>query len=356
MPEADEALRPHRDRITWDAPIHGVADIEALPFLPRTINVKPSRIGTLAEAAAHVRVVRASAASRNYGGGQSELGVGRGQIQYLASLFHAGEPNDIAPSGYDWAEFPETRPARQPAAAGPRADGLPPALVDWSARWPSRDRSKMEQKGALAAMQKLESRSDEELEAETRYRAAAQAILGARAAERMDAKRSREHFRAAIAAARPQERLQLRRMAEASLALAERRAGDLKVAAEKLGQTPPSSRQLLALRVMGVIAPPPSAGIARRIGGILLLILAVVAGDPARLGDRPADRAAVRRHRHGRLVLLGLPARLHRARRAGRRRPPAPEDRARARRPSSARRSSSADRRRSAHSGNCGRG
>ena len=56
---------------------------------------------------------------------------------------------------------------------------------------------KVEQKGALAAMQKLEGRSDEELEAETRFRAAAQAILGARAAERMDAKRSREHFRAA---------------------------------------------------------------------------------------------------------------------------------------------------------------
>jgi hypothetical protein len=135
---------------------------------------------------------------------------------------------------------------------------------------------KMEQKGALAAMQQLESRSDEELEAETRFRSAAQAILGARAAERMDAKRSREHFRAAIAAARPQERLQLRRMAEASLALAERRAGDLKVAAEKLGQTPPTGRQLLALRAMGVIAPPPSAGIARRIGGIMLLIIAIV--------------------------------------------------------------------------------
>jgi hypothetical protein len=134
---------------------------------------------------------------------------------------------------------------------------------------------KMEQRGALAAMQQLESRSDEELEAETRFRAAAQAILGARAAERMDAKRSREHFRAAIAAARPQERLQLRRMAEASLALAERRAGDLKVAAEKLGQTPPTSRQLLALRAMGIIAPPASAGIPRRVGGILLLLLAI---------------------------------------------------------------------------------
>ena len=136
---------------------------------------------------------------------------------------------------------------------------------------------KIEQKGALAAMQRLENRSDEELEAETRFRAAAQAILGARAAERMDAKRSREHFRAAIAAARPQERLQLRRMAEASLALAERRPQDLKAAAEKLGQTPPSRRQLLILQLMGYIAPPPGSGIPRRIGGILLLIAIIVA-------------------------------------------------------------------------------
>jgi len=136
---------------------------------------------------------------------------------------------------------------------------------------------RVEQRSALSAMQRLENRSDEELEAETRFRSAAQALLGARAAERMDAKRSREHFRAAIAAARPQERLQLRRMAEASLALAERRAGDLKVAAEKLGQTPPSNRQLLALRFMGLVAPPQSAGIARRIGGILIVLAIIVA-------------------------------------------------------------------------------
>src|SRR5918995_1886685 len=136
---------------------------------------------------------------------------------------------------------------------------------------PKQRQMRVESKSALAAMQKLENRSDEELEAETRYRAAAQALLGARAAER-----SREHFRAAIAAARPQERLQLRRMAEASLALAERRAGDLKVAAEKLGQTPPSNRQLLALRAMGVVAPPASAGILRRILGILIVIAAIV--------------------------------------------------------------------------------
>ena len=135
---------------------------------------------------------------------------------------------------------------------------------------------RMESKSALNAMQQLETRSDEELEKETRFKAAAQAILGTRAAERMDAAKSREHFRAAIAASRPQERLQLRRMAEASLALAERRAGDLKVATEKLGGTPPTNRQLLMLRLMGVIAPPKSAGLPRRIGGVLLVILAII--------------------------------------------------------------------------------
>ena len=101
---------------------------------------------------------------------------------------------------------------------------------------------RIESKSALAAMERLQTLSDDELEAETRQKAAAQALLGARAAERMDAKKAREHFRAAIAAARPQDRLKLRQMAEASLALAERRAGDLKVAAEKLGQTPPTNR------------------------------------------------------------------------------------------------------------------
>jgi uncharacterized membrane protein len=142
---------------------------------------------------------------------------------------------------------------------------------------PKQRQIRIESKSALAAMQQLENRSDEELLAETRFRAAAQAILGARAAERMDAERARQHFRAAIAAARPQERLQLRRMAEASLALAERRPDDLKAAAEKLGQAPPSNRQLLMLRLMGMIAPPSSAGLPRRVGGILLLIAIVVA-------------------------------------------------------------------------------
>lgn len=135
---------------------------------------------------------------------------------------------------------------------------------------------KMESKSALNAMQRLETKSDDELHAETRFKAAAQAILGARAAERYDAKAAREHFRTAIAAARPQERLQLRRMAEASLALAERRADDLKIAAQKLGQPAPSNRQLLALRFLGLISPAPGASTWLRVRGILILIGIVV--------------------------------------------------------------------------------
>jgi hypothetical protein len=135
---------------------------------------------------------------------------------------------------------------------------------------------RVEQRSQLAAMQQLETRSDEELEAETKYKAAAQAILGARASERYDAKAARAHFQRALAAARPQERLQLRRMADASLALAERRADDLKRATERLGVDAPTSGQLRGLRFMGLIAPPKSAGLLARIRGILIVIAIIV--------------------------------------------------------------------------------
>ena len=135
---------------------------------------------------------------------------------------------------------------------------------------------RVEQRSQLAAMQQMESRSDEELEAETKFKAAAQAILGARAAERYDAKAARAHFQRALAAARPQERLQLRRMADASLALAERRPDDLKQAAERLGVEPPSKRQLRGLKLMGLVAPPASAGLLARIRGIVIIAVVIV--------------------------------------------------------------------------------
>jgi hypothetical protein len=98
--ETDPVLTPHRDRITWDAPIHSVADIQDLPFPPRMLNFKPSRFGSvkgLLDAYEYCRDEKIGI----YGGGQFELGPGRGQIQYLASLFHPDTPNDVAPRAYN---------------------------------------------------------------------------------------------------------------------------------------------------------------------------------------------------------------------------------------------------------------
>ena len=135
---------------------------------------------------------------------------------------------------------------------------------------------KIEQRSALAAMQALETKSDEELRNETKFKSAAQAILGARAAERYDAKAARSHFQQAIASARPQERMQLRRMADASLAMAERRPDDLRAAMEKLGQEGPSGRQLMLLRFLALVNPPPGSSGLIRARGILIIVLLVL--------------------------------------------------------------------------------
>jgi hypothetical protein len=97
--ETRPLLEGHEDRVTWDAPIHSIADIEALPFPPKMVNVKPSRFGSL-KALLDCYEYLAERGIGGYGGGQFELGPGRGQIQYLASLFHPDTPNDVAPSGY----------------------------------------------------------------------------------------------------------------------------------------------------------------------------------------------------------------------------------------------------------------
>jgi hypothetical protein len=113
---AAAALAPFMDRVTWDAPIHTVEELEALPVRPRAINVKPSRIGSWRELLAVYAWCERHRVEM-YGGGQSELGVGRGQIQYLASLMHPDTPNDIAPAGLDQDGF---------AGAGLPASPLPP--------------------------------------------------------------------------------------------------------------------------------------------------------------------------------------------------------------------------------------
>jgi hypothetical protein len=120
--ETRAVLEPHADRITWDAPLHSVADIEALERKPQTINSKPSRFGSLGELfAVYEHCEREGIAI--YGGGQGELGPGRGQIQYLASLFHPDTPNDIAPSGYNDPAVPDGLPS-SPLEQAPSATGF----------------------------------------------------------------------------------------------------------------------------------------------------------------------------------------------------------------------------------------
>jgi L-alanine-DL-glutamate epimerase-like enolase superfamily enzyme len=98
--ETDAILVPHRDRLSWDAPIHSIEDIQSLPYPPRMVNIKPSRLGGLRNLMDAYDFCAAKGIG-NYGGGQFELGVGREQIQYLASLFHGDAPNDVAPAGFN---------------------------------------------------------------------------------------------------------------------------------------------------------------------------------------------------------------------------------------------------------------
>jgi L-alanine-DL-glutamate epimerase-like enolase superfamily enzyme len=120
--ETDAILLPHRDRITWDAIIHGIADIEALPFPPRMVNIKPSRLGPLRSLFAAYEYCDARGIGM-YGGGQFELGVGRGHIQYLASIFHPDTPNDVAPGGYNLTDVPDGLPD-SPLAVQAHATGF----------------------------------------------------------------------------------------------------------------------------------------------------------------------------------------------------------------------------------------
>lgn len=120
--ETDAVLAEHRGRFSWDANIHSIADIESLPYPPRMVNVKPSRLGGLRNLLDAYDYC-AERGIGNYGGGQFELGVGRGQNQYLASLFHADAPNDVAPTGFNLPRPPPGLPS-SPLAPAPAPLGF----------------------------------------------------------------------------------------------------------------------------------------------------------------------------------------------------------------------------------------
>ncbi|MGN6380747.1 MAG: hypothetical protein ACTHNU_17485 [Gaiellales bacterium] len=100
LPEVARRLGAHLERVSYDAPIRSADDIGATPLAARVVNVKPSRIGSLSSLFdVYARCAREQRPM--YGGGMGELGVGRGQIELLAALFHADAPNDVAPSAYN---------------------------------------------------------------------------------------------------------------------------------------------------------------------------------------------------------------------------------------------------------------
>jgi L-alanine-DL-glutamate epimerase-like enolase superfamily enzyme len=127
--ETTELLERHRDRITWDEPVHSVADIEALPWPPRMLNIKPARFGSVRSLLDTYDYCDTHGIGA-YGGGMFEQGPGRGQLQYLASLFHPDGPNDLAPSGYN-LQLPRRDLPRSPLAPEPHETGF---------RWGTYDR------------------------------------------------------------------------------------------------------------------------------------------------------------------------------------------------------------------------
>jgi hypothetical protein len=116
------ALDGHEDRVSWDAGVTGVERVEALPFEPRWLNVKPARFGSVASlfdtlSWALDRDVRL------YGGGMFELDRGRAHLHSLASLFYPDGPNDVAPPGYNEPE-PRAGVPSSPLAPPDRPTGV----------------------------------------------------------------------------------------------------------------------------------------------------------------------------------------------------------------------------------------
>jgi L-alanine-DL-glutamate epimerase-like enolase superfamily enzyme len=122
LPGIAQRLGDHLERVSYDSPIRSAEDIGATPLAARVVNVKPSRIGGL-QPLFDVYARCARERRPMYGGGMGELGVGRGQIELLAALFHADAPNDVAPSAYNLDDPPDGLPA-SPLAPSPAPSGF----------------------------------------------------------------------------------------------------------------------------------------------------------------------------------------------------------------------------------------
>ena len=121
LPEVTQLLAAAADRISYDAPITTVESLDAIPLAPVAVNIKPCRVGDM-QSLLNVYATCDARGLTMYGGGMGELGIGRAQIQLLASLFHPDGPNDVAPSDYNrdtpTADLPPSPLPAEPAATG----------------------------------------------------------------------------------------------------------------------------------------------------------------------------------------------------------------------------------------------
>jgi hypothetical protein len=115
--ETRPILAEAAERLSFDAPIHSVDDVLELEIEPRLLNIKPSRIGTVRRLF-DLLAFGEQRRIRMYGGGQFELGVGRDQIQAIASLYYADAANDVAPREYN---VPPPRPGLRSSPLDPPA-------------------------------------------------------------------------------------------------------------------------------------------------------------------------------------------------------------------------------------------
>lgn len=91
-------------RLAWDYPITAPQDVPGLDgstarfsdLRPGAINIKPSRFGSLERLLGTIALCD-DAGIPCYSGGQFELGIGRTQVQAIASLCYPDAPNDCAP-------------------------------------------------------------------------------------------------------------------------------------------------------------------------------------------------------------------------------------------------------------------
>lgn len=121
-PETRLVLADNLARVSWDEPIHSIDDLKTVPVQPGALNIKPARFGSIGALFAAYDFCAATGIVP-YGGGIFELGPGRGQLQYLASLFHPDGPNDLAPPEYNVAVLDRALPA-SPLAPQPHATGF----------------------------------------------------------------------------------------------------------------------------------------------------------------------------------------------------------------------------------------